>query len=418
MKKRILYVQPNAGVGGSFQSLYALLEKLDRSKYTPTVLFPSKNQALIDMLTEINVSTVFHQFPSMGNSFNLKYKLIISHYLKFIFKKRPFKGFVWFYPALLNIIYSMFIVFDFIRFYIKKEFEINKIPNLSADLIHINSLVALFGYYYAKKHRCPIVWHIREQLPKISSRLLKKIYSGIFKDPCIKHLICISENEARPFTHDKIRIVHNFYKLNQQPFPSGKQVRFLAMGSLTEDKGFWFLIDAVRHLAKTYSYKDFQVHIMGFESKKRVHHEKNHENFFERIRLLNIQKYFKQLKPTPHILPIFFSSFHVLIRPSLNNDPWGRDIIEAMSTGKPIIATGHYDKFVKNGVNGYLIQNHDHLLLSNTMKKFIDNKELIHQLGKNSFQLASKLFHPSRNTKQIENLYDSILGKYQKYGTF
>jgi glycosyltransferase involved in cell wall biosynthesis len=97
-----------------------------------------------------------------------------------------------------------------------------------------------------------------------------------------------------------------------------------------------------------------------------------------------------------------------LIRPSLNNDPWGRDIIEAMSTGKPVIATGHYDKFVKDGVNGYLIQNPDHLLLSNTMKKFIDNKELIHQFGQNSFQLASKLFNPSHNTKQIESLYDRI----------
>jgi len=409
MKKRILYIQPNAGVGGSFQSLYALLEKLDRSKYTPTVLFPSKNQVLIDKLSEINVSTVIYQFPSMGNSFNLKYKLLIGHFLKNMFKKRPFKGFICLYSALLHISYSMFIVFDFIRFYIKKEFAINKIPNLSADLIHINSLVALFGYYYAKNHGYPVVWHIREQLPEISSRLLKKIYSGIFRDPCIKHLICISENEARPFTHGKIRVVYNFYKLNQQPFPSGKQVRFLIMGSLTEDKGFWFLIDAVRHLAKTYSYNDFQVHIMGFESKKRVPHEKNHKNLFERIRLLNIQKYFKRLEPTPHVPPSFFSNFHVLIRPSLNNDPWGRDIIEAMSTGRPVIATGYYDKFVKNEVNGFLIKTHDHLSLSNTMKKFIDNKELIHQFSQNSFQLASKLFNPSQNTKQIEDLYDSIL---------
>ena len=279
MKKRILYIQPNTGVGGSFQSLYVLLEKLDRSKYTPTVLFPSKNKILIDKLSEINVNTIVYPFPSMGNSFNLKYKLLIGHFLKNMFKERPFKGFICLYPSLLHIFYSVFIVFDFIRFYINKESAINKIPDHSVDLVHINSLVGLFGYYYAKKYGYPVVWHIREQLPKISSRLLNKIYSNIFRDPCIKHLVCISENEARPFKHDKIRIIHNFYKLNQQPFPSGKQVRFLAMGSLTEDKGFWFLIDAVRHLAKTYSYNDFQVHIMGFESKKRVAHEKNHENF-------------------------------------------------------------------------------------------------------------------------------------------
>ena len=432
MKNKILYIQPNISAGGSFQSLYALLENLDRSKYTPIVLFPSKNQILIDMLSEINVNTFIHQFPSMGNSFNLKYRIIIAarigietrtsnaiitriiigHFLKNIFKKRPFKGFINLYPVFLHIIYSMFIAFDFLRFHIKKKSAINIIPDLSADLVHINSLVALFGYYYAKKHDYPVVWHIREQLPKISSRFLKKIYSSIFKNPCIKHLICISENEARSFEHRKIKIIYNFYKLQQQPFPTGKQIRFLAMGSLTEDKGFWFLIDAVRHLAITHSYNDFQVYIMGFESKKRVPNEKNHNDFFERIRLLNIQKYFKPLKPIPHISPNFFSSFHVLIRPSLNNDPWGRDIIEAMSTGKPVIATGHYDKFVKNGVNGFLIQNHDHILLSNAMRKFIDNNELIIQFGRNSFQLASKLFNPYQNIKQIENLYDSVLTRY------
>jgi len=224
MKKRILYIQPNAGVGGSFQSLYVLLENLDRSKYTPTVLLPLKNQVLIDKLSEINVSTVIYPFPSMGNSFNLKYKIIIGQFLENMFKKRPLKGFIWLYPAFLHIIYSMFIVFDFLRFYIKKQSVIKKNHRLSADLVHINSLVGLFGYYYAKKHGYPVVWHIREQLPEISRRLLKIFYSGIFKDPCIKHLICISENEARPFTHGKIRVVHNFYKLQQQSFPTGRQV--------------------------------------------------------------------------------------------------------------------------------------------------------------------------------------------------
>jgi glycosyltransferase involved in cell wall biosynthesis len=149
---------------------------------------------------------------------------------------------------------------------------------------------------------------------------------------------------------------------------------------------------------------------MGFKSKKSVPYEKNYDNFFERIKLLKIQQYFKRLKPISHISPDFFSNFHVLIRPSLNNDPWGRDIIEAMSTGKPVIATGNYARFVKNGVNGFLIQDHDHQLLSNTMKKFIGNKELIYHLGQNSFRLASKLFNPGINTKQIENLYDNILG--------
>ncbi len=47
----------------------------------------------------------------------------------------------------------------------------------------------------------------------------------------------------------------------------------------------------------------------------------------------------------------------ILIKPSREDNPWGRDILEAMSTGLPVIACGTYDRFVENGVTGYLLQN-------------------------------------------------------------
>ena len=398
-------------MGGSFQSLYHLLEKLDRDKYIPLVLFPIRNQALIDKLAGIGVSTVIHPFPSMGNSFNLKYRLHIENFLSLILKKLPFRIFNRLYPIFSYTSYSLFIAFDFLRFYIKKILAITKIPDYSADLVHINSIAALFGYYYVKKYHCPVVWHIREQLPETNALLLKKIYAGIFKAPSIRHLVCISENEARPFPHEKTRIVHNFYRLDRQPFPTGKRVRFLALGSLSEEKGFWLLIDAVKHLSESYSCDEFQVHIMGLESKQRMPFEKNHDSFFERIRSLNIQQYVKRLTPTPHIPPAFFASIHVLVRPSLSGDPWGRDIIEAMSTGRPVIATGRYDKFVKNGVNGFLLPASDHRLLAGAMEKFLVNRELIQQMGQRSFKFASALFDPDENTNRIEKLYAGILDK-------
>lgn len=48
-----------------------------------------------------------------------------------------------------------------------------------------------------------------------------------------------------------------------------------------------------------------------------------------------------------------------LIRPSRDNDPWGRDVIEAVSAGVPVLATGSYDKVVEPGVNGYLFEPFD-----------------------------------------------------------
>jgi glycosyltransferase involved in cell wall biosynthesis len=44
-----------------------------------------------------------------------------------------------------------------------------------------------------------------------------------------------------------------------------------------------------------------------------------------------------------------------LLRLSRGDDPWGRDVIEALAAGLPVIATGRYDRFVETGVTGALL---------------------------------------------------------------
>ncbi|MGD9537692.1 MAG: glycosyltransferase family 4 protein [Alphaproteobacteria bacterium] len=50
---------------------------------------------------------------------------------------------------------------------------------------------------------------------------------------------------------------------------------------------------------------------------------------------------------------------HALIRPSRGDDPWGRDVLEALAAGLPVIATGRYDRFVESGATGILLERYD-----------------------------------------------------------
>ena len=52
------------------------------------------------------------------------------------------------------------------------------------------------------------------------------------------------------------------------------------------------------------------------------------------------------MKPKQKLLNADF-----LIRPSRRNDNWGRDIIEAMSTGKLIISNGKDSLFITHKIN-------------------------------------------------------------------
>lgn len=44
----------------------------------------------------------------------------------------------------------------------------------------------------------------------------------------------------------------------------------------------------------------------------------------------------------------------ILVRPSREANPWGRDVLEAMAAGLPVVTLGSYDRFVEDGVTGVL----------------------------------------------------------------
>ncbi len=49
----------------------------------------------------------------------------------------------------------------------------------------------------------------------------------------------------------------------------------------------------------------------------------------------------------------------VLAKPTRLNNPWGRDILEAMAFSKPVISIGSYDRFVEDRVTGFLMRGFD-----------------------------------------------------------
>lgn len=90
-----------------------------------------------------------------------------------------------------------------------------------------------------------------------------------------------------------------------------------------------------------------------------------------------------------------------IVRPSLSNDPWGRDVIETMALGRVIVATGEFDGFVKNKQNGFLVGEWD---VDTVAKVIIDtwkNPENYAHICKNAFDFAVVEFHPLTAAKKF-----------------
>ena len=67
---------------------------------------------------------------------------------------------------------------------------------------------------------------------------------------------------------------------------------------------------------------------------------------------------FRFLGSVPDPVPIL-EACDALVRPSRSSDPWGREVLEAMSHGLPVLSVGEYDTFVEHGVTGFLYSEFD-----------------------------------------------------------
>jgi glycosyltransferase involved in cell wall biosynthesis len=81
----------------------------------------------------------------------------------------------------------------------------------------------------------------------------------------------------------------------------------------------------------------------------------------------------------------------VLVKPTRFNNPWGRDILEAMACATPVIAIGTYDRFVRNRETGYLLSDYSADEIADILLALDADRERCRQLGKNGARWVADL---------------------------
>ena len=75
------------------------------------------------------------------------------------------------------------------------------------------------------------------------------------------------------------------------------------------------------------------------------------------------------------------ASCDIVARPSRGNNPWGRETLEALAAGKPVVCTGVYRRFVENGVTGIVSPDYDCAAFADAIIRLADDPALRHRLG-------------------------------------
>ena len=110
-------------------------------------------------------------------------------------------------------------------------------------------------------------------------------------------------------------------------------------------------------------------------------------------------------------VPDVTQALDVLVHASVVPEPFGRVLIEAMSLGKPLVATdeGGVPEIVEHGRTGFMVPAGDPEAMAGALRQLLASPELRAEMGERGRRRVHEHFSIERFARDMEHLYDTVL---------
>ncbi len=400
-KKHILFLETgkpvgNKGVGGSLISLQNIVEGIDKKLYRIYIL-------------------LYHNFDIINEYKKNDCKIILTQRSGVMSETKAQENFIIFFLRKCNfrlkqiLLYQKFIKnITFIRKVKKIRNIISIIKKHKIDIIHCNNGLGFVseGIIAAIFTGKACVVHQRNfeyKLPFMTKYFGKKVNKFIAISSAIKQNL-IDEGKI---SNEKIEIIHNWInskKIVASKDKKDKRFNILWIGRLIHWKGAHILIPLAELLCKYFD--DFCIDIFGSYysgSKDYFLKMKNDVKNYDLSKKINFMGYQNNKN-------IYSKTYDLFMHTSLEPEPFGRVIIEAMMNGIPVIATkkGGVLDIINDGENGFL---YDPDNLQDLTKKIIlirNNFKVKQKFINNGYSTVETKFSEKGKVDKIMNIYDAI----------
>ena len=185
-----------------------------------------------------------------------------------------------------------------------------------------------------------------------------------------------------------------------------KTIQLLSVGRFVEKKGFKYGILAFSEVLK--NHPDMQYNIIGDGYLK--------ENIKKLIKELNCEGKINLMggKTQNDIIKIMQES-DILLAPSITSKDGDSEgipvvIMEAMSTGLPVISTLHsaIPELVIDNVTGFLTPEKNTILMTGKIKQLVENKKLRTAMGSSGREKILKEYNIKKLNKELVNIYSAL----------
>ena len=380
----IVFLHSSSELYGSDRSLLNLVKNLDKDKFNITVILP-EDGPLVDKINSFdNVEVIINELAvlrrkNLSLSGMSKYFIELIRYIKFI-----------------N----------------------NLIKEKSIDIVYTNTSVIFVGGISAKICKVKSVWHIREIIKSKYERFIVSKIVNIFSDYIIANSKATAEAISK--NKDKVKVVYNAIDIEKNSgledidevykevaatiVRSNNKIKIGMAGRINRWKGQKLFVDMAKLVSEENDNVEFLIAGDVYKGEDYILDDLKgyilESGVKDKIGLLgqvdNMSNFYKKLD--------------IFVLPSIQPEPFGLVVIEAMNNKLPVVATNHGGpvEIIDNNIDGFLVDYKDAREMAQVVNKLIKDKELRNYIAANAEKKVKEKFNVSRYVDEISYILEEF----------
>lgn len=230
---------------------------------------------------------------------------------------------------------------------------------------------------------------------------------------CVEKYLGVSKDRVNRFIAYNALDIEEFEKFSVSNIPEeyrhfSTDDIIVGMVSMQPEKNPQLLLRAGKHVVSRYPNVKF-VFIGGFTDKD---YERETLALTKDLSMDN-NAFFLGGKNPVHP---YFVHMDILVHPTNRKEPFGLVLIEAMSYGKPVIASriGGIPEVIEDGVTGILCESEKEKEFADAIIKLIEDKELRRRMGEMGRERVRRMFSMDRLANDMDNIFRQVASQRVK----
>ena len=387
--QNILVVHNNNDFYGAEKVLLEMLSRLDRSRFVPMVVLPTDTRHINRLSPELEKLNIECCFIPLG-----------------VLRRKYFK--------LHKLPRFSFEVLAGVRQLVRL------IRRRNIALVHTNTNTILASPLAARLTGVPHVWSIHElmvepatvrsalhyMIPRFSTRVVT--VSKAVRDHMLKDAAKFADRftfvrgaiDVEPFLNAKGRA-----RLRAEWGIGDDELLIGMVGRVTRWKGQSVFVQAAKLIAERHPQVKFAAVGGVFDTEKFYM-----DRFRKEVRDARLENKLT-INDFRADMPDVFAAFDIFVLPSILPEPFGLVVIEAMASGKPVVATapGGPSETVVDGETGFLVPPSDASAMAQALEVLLADPQKRVSMGEAGRRRAREVFALPRYVREFEELYDAVL---------